>query len=61
MIEGERSSLLRGNVTLKGRRESNVGFGNNTEFNMTGKHVSHETVASVARDKGIGQSTKRGF
>lgn len=43
MREGKRSILLRGNVTLKERRE-NVGSGNSTEFNMAGKQVFHEKV-----------------
>lgn len=61
MIEGKRSYLLRGDATLEGRRESNVGSGNSTEFNMAGKQVSHETVSRMAKDKGIGQSPNCGF
>lgn len=56
MIKGKRNYLLRGNVTLKRRRESKVGSRHCTEFNMAGKQVSHETVSSMAKDKGIGQS-----
>lgn len=60
-MKGKRSYLFRGDVTLKGRRESNVGSGNSTEFNMAGKQVSHETMSSMAKDKGIGQSPNCGF
>lgn len=47
-------------MKLKERREY-LGSRNSTEFNMTGRLVFHETVASVGRDKDTGQSTEKEF